>query len=185
MAQIIAVIGLGNPGPKFTHTRHNIGFRVLDALAKEHNAQFYQKQNSEVAEISVNHQLVLLVKPLTFMNKSGEIYPGLRVKNIKPENILVVHDELEKAFSQLILRKTGSHKGHNGLRSLIEHMGTKDFYRLGFGIGRPISREKEDVGSYVLGRFTPQEEAKLPEGIHNAVNKIIEIIEKEHPGGKL
>lgn len=185
MAQIIAVIGLGNPGPKFTHTRHNIGFRILDELALRHNTQFTQQGSMETAEIDVHGHPVLLVKPLTYMNKSGQVYPLLRKKGIKPENVLTIHDELEKSLCTLTLRKTGSHKGHNGLRSLIEHMGTPEFFRLGFGVGRPISREPDVVGAYVLSRFTPQEEQQLPECINNAVQQIYEIIEKEHPGGKL
>lgn len=156
MQHIKAIIGLGNPGPKFIFMRHNIGFRVVDALAEKYGATWTTQKNYEIASIQIGPHLIQLIKPQTFMNNSGEIIPDLIKKGIKPENILVVHDELEKPFGTLTFKADGSARGHNGLRSLIERGGL-DFARLRFGIGRP--ENKEMVGDYVLHKFTePQHE---------------------------
>ena len=147
---IKAIIGLGNPGPKYHNHRHNIGFRVLDALAERHGGSWQTKDNAEIAQVMINNQRVLLIKPLTFMNDSGRVIPPLLKQGIKAENILVVHDELEKPFGNIGIRIGGSAKGHNGLRSIIGVCGP-DFARLRFGIGRPD--HKEDVPNYVLSNF--------------------------------
>jgi PTH1 family peptidyl-tRNA hydrolase len=148
---IKAIIGLGNPGPKFEHNRHNIGFLVLDALADKYNLSWQKKDIFELAELCIDDKTVLLIKPQTFMNTSGKVVPFLQKKGIKPENIIVVHDELELPFGKVKLKFAGSAKGHNGLRSIIDFIG-KDFWRLSFGIGRPENRE--DVGNYVLSNFS-------------------------------
>lgn len=145
------IIGLGNPGLQYQYTRHNIGFRVLDALANEQDAQWHKKDKLEYAEIIIKDHKVLLIKPQTFMNNSGEIVPFLQKKGIKSEELLVVHDELEKPFGSLTFKYGGSHKGHNGLRSLMAHC-SGDFWRLRFGIARP--EDKAQVSDYVLSKFT-------------------------------
>ena len=147
---IKAIIGLGNPGPKFSKTRHNIGFRVVDALAEKHGATWRTHGNKEVAEITINDKAILLIKPQTFMNNSGEALSDLAKKGIKPENILVVHDELELPFGQVKLKTGGSAKGHNGLKSIIASIGDA-FHRLRIGISRPL--EREQVPDYVLEVF--------------------------------
>ena len=116
---IKVIIGLGNPGTKYQRTRHNIGFLILDALAEKYNASWHTKDNREVAEIEINGKKIILIKPQTFMNSSGKIIPSLLKQGVKPENILVVHDELEKPFGKVELKIGGSHRGHNGLRSII------------------------------------------------------------------
>jgi peptidyl-tRNA hydrolase, PTH1 family len=136
MNNIKIIIGLGNPGKQYHHNRHNIGFLILDALAEKHNAAWQKKTDRETAEIEVDGEKILLVKPQTFMNNSGKVVPSLLKQGIKAENLLVVHDELEKPFGKIELKTGGSHKGHNGLRSIIEFCGA-DFHRLRFGIGRP------------------------------------------------
>ncbi|NBQ17339.1 aminoacyl-tRNA hydrolase [bacterium] len=166
---IKVIIGLGNPGPQFKFTRHNIGFQVVDALVEKYDGAWQKKDKMLCASISINDQQVLVVKPQTFMNSSGEVIPGLLKKGIKSETILVVHDELEKPFGSLMLKQSGSHKGHNGLRSLIV-TATADFWRLRFGIGRP--ERKEDVPHYVLENF------KEPaESINLLIQKSISLIE--------
>ena len=153
---MIPIIGLGNPGPKFNYTRHNIGFMVLDALAAEFDATWRAtSQNLEVAELYINDKEILLIKPQTFMNSSGLVIPYLAKKGIKPENILVVHDELEIAFGAVKLRQGGSARGHNGLRSIIEACGP-DFWRLRMGIGRPV--DNTQVGDFVLQKFSENHE---------------------------
>lgn len=153
---IRAIIGLGNPGQRYYKTRHNIGFRVVDELTG--NIDWQKNDLMEYTQIRYEDQSVYLIKPQTFMNSSGKVIPFLTKKGIKPEEILVVHDELEKPFGNLSVRLGGSAKGHNGLRSIIEHIGP-NFWRLRFGIGRP--EHKEAVGEYVLQPFTVQEEELL------------------------
>lgn len=169
---IKAIIGLGNPGRRFDGTRHNIGFAIVDQLAKSYHGSWHQKDMMEIAEIAINNQPVLLIKPQTYMNNSGQIMLALKKKGVGPEHILVIHDELEKPFGTIALKEGGSHRGHNGLRSIIETSGP-DFLRLRFGIGRP--EHKDDVADYVLERFTSQEQTDLS----SALNHAIEIIENQ------
>ena len=163
-----AIIGLGNPGSRFDNTRHNIGFTVVDALAEKYHADWQEKANMRMAEINLHGQPVLLIKPQTFMNSSGDVVPLVRKQGIKPEEILVVHDELEKPFGTIQVRLGGSARGHNGLRSLIAQMG-EQFWRMRCGIGRP--ERKEDVGTYVLERFGKDEQ------VGKLIDKAIEVIE--------
>jgi PTH1 family peptidyl-tRNA hydrolase len=170
MHEIKACIGLGNPGAKFARTRHNIGFMVLDAFAAAHNASWQAKDDMLATTIEVNYHPVFLVKPQTFMNDSGRVLGWLQRKGIKPEEILVVHDELEKPFGTTSITFGGSARGHNGLRSIIEYIG-KDFYRLRCGIGRP--ERKEDVGTWVLTNFSEPTE-QLQAMIDDAIKLINE-----------
>ena len=148
------ILGLGNPGSKYHHNRHNIGFLVLDALAEKHGASWQKKADREVADIEINNEKIMLVKPQTFMNNSGKIIPSLLKQGLSANNLLVVHDELEKPFGKVEIKTGGSHRGHNGLRSIMEHCGA-DFHRLRFGVGRP--ERKEDVPDYVLSNFRNDE----------------------------
>ncbi len=167
---IKAIIGLGNPGPRYYKTRHSIGFRILDELAHRYALSWHDKENMEYTELFINNQKIWLIKPQTFMNTSGKVIPFLLKKGIKAENILVVHDELELPFSNLKFKVSGSHKGHNGLKSIIGVCGP-DFMRLRFGIGRP--ERKEDVGTYVLQLFDESENDVLLN-----VNKATDMIEE-------
>jgi len=151
MNKIKIIIGLGNPGPQYRYTRHNIGFLVLDALADAEHASWHKKADREIAEITINNHTIMLIKPLTFMNSSGKVIPSLLKQGIKAENIVVVHDELEKPFGKIEFKTGGGHRGHNGLRSIMEFCGA-DFTRLRCGIGRP--EHKTDVANYVLSAFT-------------------------------
>ena len=156
---IRAIIGLGNPGPKYAKTRHNIGFRVLDQIAREYQVSWQENKNMLYAIITeLNDQPVYVIKPLTFMNTSGEVMPWLTKKGIKGDQIIVVHDELEKPFGSNATKFSGSAKGHNGLRSIIGVIG-QDFWRLRFGIGRP--QPETSVADYVLNPFSAEEEQKL------------------------
>ncbi len=170
---IKAVVGLGNPGPKFKKHRHNIGFMVVDQLADRYQGSWQKKEQFELAELPLEGKKLLLIKPQTFMNSVGDIVPWLHKKGIKPEQVLVVHDELEKPFGKILVSFGGSARGHNGLRSLIAAMG-KEFHRLRFGIGRP--ERKEDVGTWVLSNFSePQQE--LDQLIDEAVDQIETLLE--------
>lgn len=173
--EIKAIIGLGNPGPKFTNNRHNIGFLILDELAQNFDASWQKKDILEIAEIRPADTAILLIKPQTFMNASGRVIPFLQKKGIRPENILVIHDELELPFGKMKIKFGGSAKGHNGLRSIIEAMG-KDFWHLSFGIGRPENRE--EVGNYVLSDFQ-ENSSLLAENINKAVKEITHLFSEE------
>lgn len=165
---IRAIIGLGNPGNAYYRTRHSIGFRILDALALQYGASWCTKDAAEVAEITINGTSVILLKPQTFMNSSGKVVPSLLKKGIKAEQILVVHDELEKPFGAIALKVGGSARGHNGLKSIMTYCGDS-FMRLRFGIGRPDN--KADVAEYVLTEFQEFDE-RVQEQIDCAVAAI-------------
>lgn len=147
---IKAIIGLGNPGAAYLLTRHSIGFRILDALAEQLAASWRSRENMHIATASAKGKTLLLIKPQTFMNNSGAVIPFLAKQGIKPEEILVVHDELELPFGKIAVKTGGSAKGHNGLKSIIAACGP-DFHRLRFGISRP--EKSEDVPDYVLQTF--------------------------------
>jgi PTH1 family peptidyl-tRNA hydrolase len=157
------VVGLGNPGPQYEHTRHNAGFWLVDELARHYGGHFRPdtKFGGEVAEISLTGQRLWLLKPMTFMNRSGQ--PVARLVNfykIPPAAILVAHDELDLPPGTMRLKRAGGHGGHNGLRDIIAQVGSNDFLRLRIGIGHP-GDSKEVVG-YVLRR-APQDEQQLIE----------------------
>lgn len=164
-----AIIGLGNPGPRFTKTRHNIGFRVLDALVEKQGGQWKLQGNKEVAQISLNGHEVTLIKPQTFMNNSGEVMASLTKQGIKPENVLVVHDELELPFGAVKTKVGGSAKGHNGLKSIISYIGDA-FHRVRVGVSRPENRD--EVADYVLKAF----DEAAPD-IEQMIEKAVDAIE--------
>lgn len=151
MNTIKAIIGLGNPGQSYYQHRHSIGFRVLDALAERYSAEWRTRETMEVAEISLDSNKLLLIKPQTYMNNSGAVIPWLKKQGIGVDDILVVHDEIELPFGKLALKKGGSAKGHNGLKSIIAALGDQ-FERLRFGVDRPA--DKEQVPTYVLSNFS-------------------------------
>lgn len=171
---IKAIIGLGNPGPQYYYTRHNIGFRAIDALADMHHASWQKKDNAEVATIQVNDKKMILIKPQTYMNDSGKVIPSLLKQGIKAENILVIHDELEQPFGKIQIRMGGSARGHNGLKSIIAVCGDQ-FARMRIGISRPAN--KEDVPDYVLQKFK-EPTLKIEKILHTAVELIENIIKK-------
>jgi len=145
------VVGLGNPGQQYEKTRHNAGFLFLDSLASERANPWCNKPDFQalITEANVAGQKVLLLKPQTFMNRSGQsVGKVARYYKLMPEEILVVHDELDFEAGVVKLKKDGGHAGHNGLRDIMAHLGAKDFYRLRIGIGRPASGSP--VADYVL-----------------------------------
>jgi PTH1 family peptidyl-tRNA hydrolase len=166
---IKAIIGLGNPGPKFKNHRHNIGFLVVDEFARRYHADWQNKGSFDLAELQQDGKKLLLIKPQTFMNDSGKVIPWLQKKGIEPENIMVIHDELEKPFGNISIKFSGSARGHNGLRSIINFCG-KDFYRLRFGIGRPD--RKEDVGDWVLSNFS-----ESPQELDRLIDQAVDMLE--------
>jgi peptidyl-tRNA hydrolase, PTH1 family len=145
------VIGLGNPGSQYEHTRHNVGFRVVDMLATKHGWKWERRGRAMLASGSLGAEKVVLIKPLTYMNNSGEAVGELvHWYKVQPEDVLVVYDELDLPVGRLRLRSNGTAGGHNGLSSIIRYLHTNQFPRLRVGIGRPTNSHMQTV-DYVLG----------------------------------
>ena len=167
------IVGLRNPGDKYAKTRHNVGAWVLQAL----NTNWQQKKDflGEVAEISWPDCKVMGLLPSTFMNLSGQSIGALaRFYRYQPEEILVVHDELDLPTGTIRLKKGGGHGGHNGLQDIIRHLGSPEFYRLRIGIGHP--GDKKDVANYVLHVPSVNEKKLLDEAIDKVLPFIPQII---------
>jgi PTH1 family peptidyl-tRNA hydrolase len=167
------IVGLGNPGAEYAAHRHNIGFRVVEALAQAHGLTFSRRRGSAslVAEGTICGAQVVLAKPQTFMNLSGKAVGRLSQSyQIPPAQILVVYDDLDLPLGRLRLRPEGGAGGHKGMRSIIERLGTQAFPRLRLGIDRPPG--KMDPADYVLEPFTEQELVLAREGIKAAVPAI-------------
>ena len=158
------IAGLGNIGDEYAGTRHNIGFTVLDALAKASNTVFSDRRYGFVADLRVTNQVLTLLKPSTYMNLSGNaVRYWLKEKNIPVERLLVVVDDLALPLGQLRMRPGGSEGGHNGLRHITSVLGTNQYARLRFGIGNDFPRGGQI--DYVLGRFSADEESLLAERV--------------------
>ena len=159
------IVGLGNPGDKYQGTRHNVGFDVIDALARQEGLKLTdQKFRVDYTIWRVGDEKVLLVKPYTFMNLSGEaVLPLMSYYNISPDELVVVYDDLDLEPGKLRLRQSGSAGGHNGVKSIIEMLGTQDFKRVKIGIGRPQYGRK--VVDHVLQRFDTDDRALIEQKI--------------------
>ncbi|WP_129670465.1 aminoacyl-tRNA hydrolase [Candidatus Chloroploca sp. Khr17] len=167
------LVGLGNPGAQYARTRHNIGFDVVETLAARHGLEFGGKRaNSLLAEGKVAGQRVALVKPQTFMNLSGQAVAALRTwyKVDAAREILIIYDDLDLPFARLRFRERGSAGTHNGMRSIVQQLGTSDFARLRIGIGQPPG--KMDVAAYVLSRFSKEEAEQVPDLIATAADAV-------------
>ncbi len=166
-------MGLGNPGPKYAFTPHNIGFLIVDYLAQQYQGSWNQKDLMQLSKITIQNTDILLIKPMTFMNDSGKVLSVLRKQGIDLENILVVHDEIDFDFGKITFKEGGSARGHNGLRSLIAY-GNDNFLRLRCGVGRPA--DAGQVGNFVTAHFE-QSEQDVEQLIQKAADMIIAIIQ--------
>lgn len=161
------IAGLGNIGREYENTRHNIGFMILDALAKASNVVFAEKRYGAVTELALKNKRLTLLKPSTYMNLSGNaVRYWLQKENIPVENLLVVVDDLALPFGFLRLKPKGSDAGHNGLRHIQEVLGTVQYNRLRFGIGNDFSQGEQI--HFVLNPFSAEEQIRLPERIAQA-----------------
>tara|TARA_B100000902_G_scaffold277742_1_gene263557 strand:+ start:19102 stop:19665 length:564 start_codon:yes stop_codon:yes gene_type:complete len=166
------IIGLGNPGEKYIKTRHNIGFLVLDNLAKNFESSFHQEKLGEVCRISNRGKKLILLKPSTFMNLSGKsVNYWMQKENIKSENILVITDDLAIPFGSIRMRAKGSDGGHNGLRDIINILNSKIFARIKFGIGSDFS--KGNQSNYVLSLWSDEEFIQLEEKIEYIIKMVV------------
>ena len=151
---------LGNPGSQYEQTRHNIGWKIADALLPISNIQWQNKFKGLYGQKNINREKLYLLKPQTFMNKSGESVQALmHFFKLSPQELLVVHDDIELDFGFVEFKKGGGLAGHNGLRSIASVLGTRDFYRFRVGVSRP---HHENVSSYVLSKFSLDEQIVLP-----------------------
>ena len=165
----VMIVGLGNPGPAYRHTRHNFGFLAVDELADELSIQVKRlKFKAMIGEGRFNGNKVVLVKPMTFMNESGRaVAPLLRYFKLTLSNLLVIHDDLDLPLGTLRLRPSGGTSGQRGMASIITHLGTQEFPRMRLGIGRPPGQM--DPVDYVLKNFLPSENELLAIILRTAV----------------
>jgi peptidyl-tRNA hydrolase, PTH1 family len=155
----LLVVGLGNPGREYAQNRHNVGWMVVDELARRHDASWRDKFSGRLAEVRIDGHKVALLKPQTFMNESGRSVAAARAFfKLEPDAILVVHDEVDLESGRLQARLGGGLAGHNGLRSIASHLKTPDFMRLRVGVGRPGRGDPRPVADYVLSDFEPADD---------------------------
>ena len=162
MAEPLLVVGLGNPGPRYETTRHNVGFLVADVLADRLGSGFkvHKKSGAKVTTGRLGGRSVVLAKPRVFMNESGrQVGPLAKFYSVAPADVITIHDELDIDFGRIRLKLGGGEGGHNGLRSVASSLGTKDFQRVRVGIGRPPGRK--DPATFVLENFTAAERPEV------------------------
>lgn len=179
------IIGLGNPGEEYGNTRHNVGFIIVDTIARTDDAKFSfeKKFNAEVAKARFNGKPAVLAKPHTFVNKSGEAAKKLKLfYKAKPDDIIVVHDDLDIEFGNFKLSFAKDSGGHRGVQSVIDYLKTNKFWRLRIGTAnrrlksarhqKTLKAKKESVGDFVLSKFTPAELTELKKVIKKAVERV-------------
>ncbi len=164
------VVGLGNPGRKYARTRHNVGFLVAEALAGANRLLFQDRTDYRLCKGSMGDASIVLLEPLTFMNRSGSAVKKVMDRmNIPAENIVVVHDDLDLQTGKLRIRKTGSSGGHRGVESVIQSIASRDFVRVRIGIGRDPFMATED---YVLSKFSKVEASLISDAVEKAVDAV-------------
>ncbi len=165
------VVGLGNPGKKYAGTRHNVGFAVVDLLAKSPSVgSFHERFDADIAEWREDADKILLMKPLTFMNLSGRaVRETLDFYQIEHQDLLVICDDMALPLGKLRFRARGTHGGHNGLRDIQQHLGTTDYARLRIGVDVP---DQKDAVDHVLGKFKPSEKPVIEDALQLAVQGV-------------
>jgi len=178
MAEPRLVVGLGNPGPNYAPTRHNLGFMVADRLAARLGSTFktHKRSGADIVSGRLAGRPVVLAKPRNYMNDSGrQVAPLAKFYSVSPTDIVVIHDDLDLDFGRIRLKLGGGEGGHNGLRSVASALGSKDFQRVRIGIGRPPGRK--DPAVFVLEKFTRAEQAEVPTMCEQAADAIELLIE--------
>jgi PTH1 family peptidyl-tRNA hydrolase len=157
----LLVVGLGNPGREYARHRHNLGWMVVEELARRHGGSWRAKFNGQLAEIRIDGHKVALLKPETFMNDSGRsAQAAVKFFKLDPDAVLVVHDEGDLELGRLQARIGGGAGGHNGIRSVVQHLGTPEFMRLRVGVGRPGRGDPRPLADYLLADFRPEDDAE-------------------------
>jgi peptidyl-tRNA hydrolase, PTH1 family len=173
----LLVVGLGNPGRRYARNRHNVGQHVVDELARRHGGTWRSKFSSQLAEIRLDGHKVALLKPETYMNESGRaVSAAARFYKLEPDTVLVVHDEGDLDLGRLQARRGGGLAGHNGLRSIAQHLKTQDFLRLRVGVGRPERGDPRPLADFVLSDFEPHED---PDAIVARAADAVETLDAE------
>lgn len=168
------IVGLGNPGPGYSKTRHNIGFLVIDRIADEYRLELKQKENYIIGKGSIEGNKVVLIEPLTFMNRSGlAVRDVIKRNGIETSELIVIHDDIDMDTGKLKIRKDGSSGGHKGVESIIQDLGTRDFIRVKIGVGRGEGVPVED---YVLGKFKKAELPLVNEAVSRAAEAVTSIL---------
>lgn len=166
------IVGLGNPGPKYEDTRHNIGFKIIEHLAKENDAIFESKKLADVCSFKIKGRMFILVKPMTYMNLSGKALNYWRIKeNIDLDNVLVIADDINLDFGTIRIKGKGSHGGHNGLKDIQDTLNTNKYPRFRFGVGSDFSKGQQI--DYVIGEWDQEEKKILKERIQTSSKAII------------
>lgn len=169
------IVGLGNIGEKYNNTRHNIGFKIVDAFVKEHDASFETEKLGDIAKLKIKGKTVIVLKPSTYMNLSGKaVQYWMKQENIKVENLLVITDDLNIDFGKLRIKGKGSSGGHNGLKDIQDKFNTGAYPRFRFGVGADYGRGRQV--DYVLGQWNKEEESEMIERIPTSVNAVISFI---------
>ena len=171
------IVGLGNIGEEYRNTRHNIGFMVLDALAKASNIVFKDGRYGATSTLSIKGRQILLLKPSTYMNLSGESVRELTdYYKVSEEEIIVIYDDISLDVGQLRIRAKGSAGGHNGIKNIIQHLGSEKFPRIKVGVGdKP---KNWDLADYVLSRFPAEEQEAVEEGKNMAADACVKIMQE-------
>ena len=174
----LLVVGLGNPGDEYRGSRHNLGAEVVELLAKRHGGRLRKrKERALVDEVTIDGRRVALAIPLTYVNDSGHAVGALvRRFGVDPEQVVVVHDELDLPVAELKVKSGGGLAGHNGLRSIVAHLHTQDFQRVRIGVGKPVSKERG--ADHVLNRFSKRERAEVDVTVEQAADAV-EIIVRD------
>jgi peptidyl-tRNA hydrolase, PTH1 family len=168
---LLLVAGLGNPGREYARNRHNAGYLVVDELARRHAGSWKSKFSGQLAEVKVDGEKLVLLKPETYMNDSGRsVGAAARFFKIEPQDVLVVHDEGDFDLGRLEIKHGGGLAGHNGLRSIAQELGTQEFTRLRIGVGRPERGDPRTLADYVLADFEPHDDA--PELVERAADAV-------------
>lgn len=177
------IVGLGNPGKKYAKTRHNVGFMILDLLMPHlthyqvTDWQQSKKFNAEIAGCTIAGEKIILAKPLTYMNASGEAVQLLaHYYSIAPTDIIVVHDEKDIPLGEVRVQANKSSAGHNGIKSIITHIGSQDFMRVRVGIGPKNNKKVSDTSKFVLGKFGLFEKSHSNEALETAVQEVLKLI---------
>ncbi len=178
-SETIILCGLGNPGNEYAKTRHNVGFMVVDQLAEKFGVKLRKKWRSEYAEVDCGGRQVILLKPQTYMNCSGEAVKKFKKKfTVKAENIVAIYDEMSLKTGRLRIRMGGSAGGHNGVKSILQNLGGADFLRLRIGVDHP--GKGADVADYVLSDFTLEEMELISPAVFTSVNAALMLCEENH-----
>lgn len=172
----LLVVGLGNPGDEYRGSRHNLGAEVVELLAKRHGGRLRKrKERALVDEVTIDGRRVALAIPLTYVNDSGHAVGALvRRFGVDPEQLVVVHDELDLPVAELKVKSGGGLAGHNGLRSIVAHLHTQDFGRVRIGVGKPVSKERG--ADHVLNRFSKRERAEVDVTVEEAADAVETIV---------